>query len=202
MKISPHRQAFRDPAHLTCLYPTQQRQASSLFALFTAIASFGIGSTVQANAISTLLFLSGVIVRETRKYLWEGDIDQDGLPSGGAEWEEAHLQQAPMCFCEWEADDCYGAEQTHDNMKYCNFPPAGYNPQNIERDLKATAVRHNLHIFSKWAKCQSCQLEQLHTEGNADDSKTHQQAKNRIINSYKESSQKEPQNITQSTQFH
>ena len=38
------------------------------------------------NLIS-LMFLSGLIVRETRKYLWEGDIDQDGLPSGGAEWE-------------------------------------------------------------------------------------------------------------------
>ena len=162
--------------------------------IFNALMAF-------PNLIS-LLFLSGVIVRETRKYLWEGDIDQDELPSGGAEWEEAHLQQAPMCFCEWEADDCYGAEQTHDNMKYGNFPPAGDNPQNIERYLKATAVRHNLHIFSKGAKCQSCQLEQLHTEGNADDSKTHQQAKNRIINSYKESSQKEPQNITQSTHFH
>ena len=38
------------------------------------------------NLIS-LLFLSGVIVRETRKYLWEGDIDRTELPSGGAEWE-------------------------------------------------------------------------------------------------------------------
>ena len=29
------------------------------------------------NLVS-LLFLSGVIVRETRKYLWEGDIDSYG----------------------------------------------------------------------------------------------------------------------------
>ena len=119
--------------------------------IFNALMAF-------PNLIS-LLFLSGVIVRETRKYLWEGDIDQDGLPSGGAEWEEAHLQQAPMCFCEWEADDCYGAEQTHDNMKYGNFPPASDNPQNIEGDLKATAVRHYLHMFSKWTKRQNCQFE-------------------------------------------
>ena len=126
-----------------------------------AITGIAIVSSILRaipNLIS-LLFLSGVIVRETRKYLWEGDIDQDGLPSGGAEWEEAHLQQAPMCFCEWEADDCYGAEQTHDNMKYGNFPPASDNPQNIEGDLKATAVRHNLHIFSKWTKRQNCQFE-------------------------------------------
>ena len=38
------------------------------------------------NLIS-LLFLSGAIVRENKKYLWEGDIDRTELPSGSAEWE-------------------------------------------------------------------------------------------------------------------
>lgn len=109
--------------------------------------------------------------------------EKDGaLSSGGAEWEEAHFQQAPMRFCEWEADDCYGTEQAHDYMKYGNFPPAGNNPQNIEGDLKAAAVRHDFHIFSKRAERQPGQFEQLHAERNADDSNTHQQAINCIIN--------------------
>ena len=37
----------------------------------------GLERLSELSNLIALLFLSGVIVKETRKYLWEGDIDKD-----------------------------------------------------------------------------------------------------------------------------
>lgn len=55
-----------------------------IFCIFTSLAAFGIGNTVQANSISLLLnesygispHLSGIAVKETRKYLWNNRLDE------------------------------------------------------------------------------------------------------------------------------
>ena len=91
------------------------------------------------------------------------------------------------------ADDGDAEDDAEPHMHKGDFDATADNPDDVHQNRQATSViRTCCHFTSEGPEGESCHLEQLHPERNADDGQTEKQADNGIIETDQNASKHQP----------
>jgi hypothetical protein len=103
-----------------------------------------------------------------------------------------------MLFGERDADDGDKEECAEKEMAQRNPNTADQDPDHVENNIQASIgpiVSH--YFFTERPKSQSCHLDRLQAEGNADDGNHHKDAADQVLNGNKYSAKNEPNDIAE-----
>ena len=118
-----------------------------------------------------------------------------GDGDAGAEWTQGELCKLKALHPKGDTDDGDAEQQPVQRSGNGKGKSAEQQPQQVHQQRGHTAAIDD--DLAKWEKCQSCQLEALHPDGDADDGDAPQQSNQRPAKTHPKTTKHKPEQIAE-----